>query len=478
MAPEHLRAALGRTAALIQAVDNRSDVYSLGMVLFEMLAGTSPFDQTASYFPLPVLLEAMALERSRVVPSLRQRRPETPWSLESIVRKCLAPDPAQRYQQAAHLADDLRCFLEDRPLRHAPELSQAERLAKWARRHPRLTWAGSVALTAALVLGTLAAVLAGTRAELGEAQSRQRLQDFEAGTVRTLCLLHTLSDLGDHLDQGQAVCRETLDKFQVLSRADWQEQPDWRRLQPDQRRRLAEDTRELLLLLAWARVHTAPGKPAILKQALGLVDQADAIEGLEPSRALWTARAYYLDKLGQRQQAAQARYRAARLPPAGARDHYLLATSYAQQGEYQRAVAELNHALAHNPRHYWSLVQRGICYQQLGEQALAASDFGTCVGLWPEFAWGHFNRGRILDQAGKKAEAIAAYTEALRLDPDLLLAQTNCGLARLELRQYREALADFDQVLARGRDDAFLHAGRGSTLEALGRAEEADTANP
>ena len=50
-----------------------------------------------------------------------------PWSLESIVRKCLAPDPADRYQQAEHLAEDLRRFLDDRPLKHAPELSRAER---------------------------------------------------------------------------------------------------------------------------------------------------------------------------------------------------------------------------------------------------------------------------------------------------------------------------------------------------------------
>ena len=42
-----------------------------------------------------------------------------PWSLESIVRKCLLPDPAQRYQQASHLAVDLRRFLENQPLRYA-----------------------------------------------------------------------------------------------------------------------------------------------------------------------------------------------------------------------------------------------------------------------------------------------------------------------------------------------------------------------
>ena len=94
MAPEHLRALVGRTPALIRQVDRRSDIYSLGMVLAEMLTGHRPFDQSGSYSALPLQIEAMAVERSKSVPSLRQERPDLSWGLESIVRKCLAPDPA------------------------------------------------------------------------------------------------------------------------------------------------------------------------------------------------------------------------------------------------------------------------------------------------------------------------------------------------------------------------------------------------
>src|SRR5215469_11164342 len=111
MAPEHLRALAARDLALARQVDRRADVYSLGMVLFEMLAGESPFDQSASYAPLPALIEAMAVERGRGVPSLRKKRPDVPWGLESIARKCLMPDPERRYQRAEELAEDLRRFL-------------------------------------------------------------------------------------------------------------------------------------------------------------------------------------------------------------------------------------------------------------------------------------------------------------------------------------------------------------------------------
>src|SRR5207249_2605630 len=123
MAPEHLRALAGRNPTLAGQVDQRADVYALGMVLYEMLTGSRPFDQSGSYSPMPALIEAMAVERARYTPSLRERRADVPWSLESILRKCLAPDPNDRYRFAANLADDLRRFLEDRPLAHAPELS-------------------------------------------------------------------------------------------------------------------------------------------------------------------------------------------------------------------------------------------------------------------------------------------------------------------------------------------------------------------
>lgn len=492
MAPEHLRALISGNQAAAKQVDQRSDVYALGMVLFEMLAGRGPFEHKASYSPLREVVAAMAEERGQTAPSLRLAGIAVPWSLESIVRRCLAPDPARRYQSAGELTEDLKRFLEDRPLRHAPELSLKERLGKWLRRHPRLTSSGTVVAASFFMLIAIGVIFFGVRERLHAAQARERRQSFEASTVRALWYLNTTAEIHDHLAQGLDENEAALDQYGVLDRDDWQQHPDWRRLDGDVRQRLAEDVCELLVLRAWARVCGAPAKREVLREALALLDRAEAIEGLPPLQALWRDRAMYLEKLGETEQAKQAANRALRLQPASALDHYLLATSLARKGKpgYARAVAELDRALLLNPRHYWSLLQRGICHQELGEHhraagehllaagehLLAVADFSTCIGLWPDFAWGYFNRGCALDQSGKRTQALADYSAALERDPDFVLAYVNRGLARFEERQFAAALSDFDAARARGHDDARLHSGRGVALEGLRRHRDADQA--
>lgn len=486
MAPEHLEAVSGRTNELARRVDHRSDIYSLGMLLFEMLVGQRPFDQSGSYSAMLLQIKTMAAERSQVTPSLRSQRADVPWSLESILRKCLAPEPGRRYQRAEHLAEDLRRFLENRPLKFAPELSWVERVQKWTRRHPRLTYScgvASIAAVALLVVGTaLTSVygrLTNTRQQLHTIQAKDRRELFEKGTLRALCLVNTAVPLTDYVRDGITACEETLNLYGFLGTDTWREPMDWSELQAAERQRLAENTRELLMLLAAARVQIGPHERSTWEGALSLLDRAAMVPGLQPSKALWLDRSRYLNRLGETAAALAAAQTAERHPATTARDHYLLATAYAREGGhlgFRKALKELDEAIRLDPRHYWSWTQRGFCHFELGEHLLAAADFGHCTGLWPDFAWGYFNRGRVLDQSGKKQEAAQDYSAAIECDPEFAAAYVNRGLAYLELRQYSEAYSDFSRSLEFGRSDATLYASCGMALEGLGRHEEADAA--
>jgi hypothetical protein len=102
MAPEQAR---GDT----KFVGPAADVYALGAILFECLAGRPPF-QAAD--PMTLILRVIEDDP----PSVRELAADTPRSLEAVCRKCLAKDPHARYPTAKDLADDLRRFLDGEPV--------------------------------------------------------------------------------------------------------------------------------------------------------------------------------------------------------------------------------------------------------------------------------------------------------------------------------------------------------------------------
>lgn len=485
MAPEHLRAAMSHDAANIPLVNQRSDIYSLGLVLYELLSGASPFVKSATASMAPQHLDAILTERERPVPSLKKNsRLEIPWSLESIVRKCLAVEPRDRYASAAQFAEDLNRFLLDQPLKYAPELSRREQIGKWARRHPRLTTTALAALIAAMFIIPGGVILGNTQRDLrikkellDISKASEVADDFRDSAPRALSMINTITPNEDTLPQGIKECESALGFYKVLDNSNWQDGINWRLLNHTERTGLAETVRELLIVLAKAQVRKAPGNSVTVHRALSLLETAERVRDLNPSRLLLEDRATYLSLLNRDEEARQVSLVAAATPATSAHDRYMLAANYARQDDvegYREAVKLLTAAIKHDPSHYWSYFQRALCYQALHQPTQAASDLGICIALWPQSSWAHFNRGHLLDRQGQVRDAIADYTESIRLSPEFQSAHFNRGLAHLELRNYAEALKDFDTVVALGRNDEVVIAGRAIALEGLGRHHEAD----
>jgi WD40 repeat protein len=180
LAPEALS---GGSAALAVA----SDLYALGVVLFEMLTGRTPF---AGASPA----EIATLVAKQEPPSPRLLAPAVPRDLETICLKCLERDPARRYTSAAALAEDLRRFRASEPIIARP-ISSAGRFVRWSKRKPAL--AAVLFLVTAIAVGSTGSMIrihreqvrteaALTRTRTAEATSQERLRDARLAEARAI----------------------------------------------------------------------------------------------------------------------------------------------------------------------------------------------------------------------------------------------------------------------------------------------------
>jgi serine/threonine protein kinase len=126
-------------------VDHRTDIYSLGLTLYELLTLRPAFAGEDRQ----ELLRQIAFEEPR---SPRRLNRAIPAELETIVLKATEKNPAERYGTALELADDLRRFLDDKPVR-ARRPSWQQVAFKWCRRHRPVVWATAVVLLVVAVLG-------------------------------------------------------------------------------------------------------------------------------------------------------------------------------------------------------------------------------------------------------------------------------------------------------------------------------------
>jgi serine/threonine protein kinase/Tfp pilus assembly protein PilF len=169
MAPEQ---AAGRT----DEVNERSDVYALGAMLFQILTGRAPYTGGSA-------AEVLAKIRATDPPRPRAVVPAVPRALEAVCVKSLARRPADRYPGAAALAADVERFLAGEPVSAYPE-GVAERAARWGRRHRTLVAVGGVASLITLLGGATGLYLL-DRSDRDRREEAHRLEvRFEADAER------------------------------------------------------------------------------------------------------------------------------------------------------------------------------------------------------------------------------------------------------------------------------------------------------
>ncbi|MDW8198378.1 MAG: protein kinase, partial [Gemmataceae bacterium] len=377
MAIEQLRDMRCRGQAVI---DERTDLYALGVMAYEMLTGEVPFPTPTNSIRN---IDAMIALRQKGPPSIRARNPRVTPAVEAIVRKLMAPEPGERYQTAEQLRIDIERHLHHRPLKYAREASLRERFWKWRRRNPclPLQLAALAMLLVTFGLGGTAMNHAATNARHQAIQKAQQTQ----AVLDTLRLDLTLLNNTQTRARGIRNATELLAAYGLPEDRHWQKRSIVRQLPEAEQRELIGHLGEVMILLAQAKWQQAQG-------------------GSGTQRATWLAEAWQLNVAAQDCFDAVSRppvldQQALQLAPLvgenfqatpeeqpthdDPRSRFLEAVLLINRGYYASAIPLLERVIAQQPQHGAGQFLLAYCRQQLGQYERALERYDIASTLLP-----------------------------------------------------------------------------------------------
>jgi serine/threonine protein kinase/Flp pilus assembly protein TadD len=468
MAPEQLRAFRGGPAA---AVDGRSDLYGLGLILFELLTGRPAFP--IRHGKGHEIVDKMIADRLVPPPTLLRHNTAVTPAVEAMIVRCLDPDPARRYQSVRDFQEDVERHLANLPLKHTAEPSWRERMAKYAARHPHLTSASSIAAVAAVVtlmFGTAAFVWQ-NRAEKAEAE--HRLRDFVGAVDRYVPgLIHAADARADkpaEIAQFLENARTPVAAYHVASDPNWQTASVVTRLTADDRDTLRQRMAEYLLLLAQRLIDEPIADDAHLRDALVYNDRAADLFATDARPRLWTEqRVDLFERLGKVAEARRLKEQLVNIPRRTAQDHYLEALDLHRKGRVTDAVPLLKEAVLADPKHFRAHFLLGNCYSQLRKYAEADWCYSACIALDPRHAKVRFTHGMVLMRMGQNGPAFEELSRALEYDPDLPEARIERATIDFRRGRYKEAETALTLVLASPGAPTYAYLRRAMVRDRLG----------
>lgn len=440
MAPEQQRAYAGEVVEL----DGRTDVYAVGVILYQLLTGELPESKGRKG-------GGGEGNPSATPPTAPPRWPlgVSP-ALCAIIRRCLEPDPARRYPSAHHLAEDLERHFQHLPLRHQPEPSVRERLHKWLRRHPQTLSFSALAAAVLVVMGLLGLAVWSYQDLVFRFEAAAKLWHFRQDLEQVRYLLLTPRPDQERLRRGLHLCRSNLDRYG----AGETEPLELSWLPATEQSRLRQELGEQLYLLAradremWDRQPAATrGPPPWEKWLVWLRRSAESYGQDRVPRVVLQLGAKICEEAGQFGMARSLTRRLQQQQADHVEDLYLTASDHMMQGEFRAAQPLLHRLLNQEPQHLWGWVALGYCHNGLGQPQQAVGCFSTALALRPQAAWCRHLRGLAYLEVGKADKAVIDLEAAVQLAPDWREPILARALAWQQLQRWDQAVADYNQVL-------------------------------
>ncbi len=509
-------------------VDHRTDIYSLGITLYELLTGTPAVGGKDR----EEILNAITLGEPRPPRALDTAIPQ---DVETIVLNAMAKNPAERYATMAELANDLRRWLEDKPIQ-AKRPTLIQRTRKWVRRHQAAVRAGIAVLLLALVVGGAALWReqqqrdAVERAVVGSLERAESLQEQERWEEALGVLAVAEAQLEGH---GLGTLRERVKQrardVEMLKRL------EEARLQVDPSD-LADSDRRFAAAFEWYGIDLVGSDPQEAAQCvqasaictdliLGLDEWACVVRshphGLNllkvanladenPWRLRWRTGVLRGDWTALEKLAAedfisdqsrtslllvtrtllnagldagapeQLLRRAQERWPADFWINLQLSRVLHQKEKPEdiaEAVGFCRTALALRPRSAFVYNDLGVVLYDLGKKVEAEAMYRKAIDLLPNYAEPYANLGRLFREIGRLTEAESAWRTALGLDwsnkANLADAHSQLGSFLYEQGRFDEAMAECRIAIDLNRNNASAHANLGRILDAKGQLDEA-----
>jgi tetratricopeptide (TPR) repeat protein len=395
--------------------DIRSDIYSFGLVLWQMAMGSH-----VPPFVVPYRGNMEGYLRENYDRQMSGRVPRVDGFLMPIIERCLRPNPTERYSSFAELRAELEPILERKTGKKFEVPQVGEKTAVfWNNK------GGSLA-----ALGRHAEAISCYDQALAIDQRNAQAWNNKGNA---LTALGRFAEAIGCFDQALAI--------NPRYGSAWQNK---------------------------GAVLDALGRHA---EAIGCFDQALAIDPRDAQACNNKGNA--LTALGRREEAVSCYDQALVIDPRYTGAWYNKGSALDDSGRHEEAISCYDQALAIDPRDAKVWSNKGSALDDSGRYAEAISCFDQALAIGPRDAKAWYNKGNALYSLGRRAEAIGCYDQALAIDPRYARAWNNKGVVLADLGRHEEAVSCYDQAMAIDPRDEGAWKNKGLALANLGRHAQA-----